>query len=186
MLWLSLNTEVELGNHFFISSSEIVFHFNPQSQRHIEELPATSRVTSWHPWHPLDPRQTSGYSSRSIFQLCVLSFTFGFLKFYQFTSILLEKLQIMKISICFRGHGSGLVPLFWKPMRSQAKQPLPTVARQSHATLVLRPLCLPPCKNLERASISFQHHCVLITNWRMHFVLSRISFTVRKLSRIQL
>ena len=51
MLWPSFNSKVGLENHFFICSSEIVFHFTLQSQRHNEELLATSTITSWHSWH---------------------------------------------------------------------------------------------------------------------------------------
>ena len=58
MLWPSFNSKAGLENHFFICSSEIVFHFTLQSQRHNEELLATSTITSWHSWHTFSSVQS--------------------------------------------------------------------------------------------------------------------------------
>lgn len=118
MLWPSLNSKVGLENHFFICSSEIVFHFTLQSQRHNEELLATSTITSWHSWHTLGPWKTAGYSSHSILPAVSFYLLLLLFKFYQFISTLLEKLQVIKTSICFNWDSTFYTKRPWTTKQS--------------------------------------------------------------------
>lgn len=109
VLWLSFNTRVGLENSFLYLLSWNCFSFQPTESEAYHRASShiySNILTSMTYFRSLENSwiQYSFNSSSCQF----FSFAFGFLKFYQFISILQEKLQTPKTSICFKGSGSGI------------------------------------------------------------------------------